>query len=64
MKGKVDEVVKVGIKFGDGDEDDCDWPDKDLVLINGLVEGNRKREESDDGNTGDRGKVKFSDGVW
>ena len=33
VRGNVGEVVNVGISYDDGDEEESNWPDKDIVLI-------------------------------
>jgi len=43
-KGKIGEVVKVGISYDDSDEEEINWPDKDIVLI-GSSEGEKARKK-------------------
>ena len=45
-KGKVGEVVKVGISYDVGEREESNWPDKDIVLIKG--DGRRGEEEEEE----------------
>ena len=36
MMTKIKEVEKIGDEDGDGDEEDCYWPDEDIVVIVGI----------------------------
>ena len=47
MKGKVGEVVKVGISYDDGDEEESNWPDEDIVIIrsDGNEDAKNKKEK-------------------
>lgn len=44
-RGKVAEVVRVGIRYDDDDEEEASWPDKDIVLIDDEVLEERKTEK-------------------
>ena len=45
VKGNGGEVVKVGISYDDGDEEESDWPDEDIVLIDGYDDDNGNRRK-------------------
>jgi len=42
VKGKVGEVVKVGISYDDGDEEESNWPDKDIAILGSDDEGKKE----------------------
>ena len=45
MKEKVGEVVKVGINYDHGDEEESNWPDKDIAILGSDSESGKKRRK-------------------
>ena len=51
------EIVKIGVEYDDGDEEECKWPDKDIDIIGReLVEKKTKKKKKERGDrSGDNG---------
>ena len=41
-RGKGGEIVKIGVEYDDGDEEECKWPDNDVVIVGRELVGEKK----------------------
>ena len=60
-KGKGGEIVKIGVEYDDGDEEECKWPDKDVVIVERelVVEKKTKKKKKDKGDRGGDNEIEM-----
>ena len=44
-RGKGGDVVKIGVEYDDGEEEECNWPDDDIVISGRELMGEKKTKK-------------------